>query len=151
MKRALILITLATAMAVTAAAQPGPPPPRRDVLAEYLQLTDAQKSAWQSSRTDFEATVKPLHEQQRALHEQIETAMASATPDTAAIAKLMASIKQIGDQIKAAHEAFEAKLASTLTTDQKTKFQAFQAAREFLQQHGPRPEGGPGGHPRPPR
>lgn len=147
MKRALILTTLLTALAVTAAAQPGPPPPRRDVLADYLQLSDAQKSAWQSARSELEATVKPLREQQRAAHEQIETLMASANPDEGAIGKLMTTIKQLGDQIKAAHDALETKLGATLTTEQKTKFEAFQAAREFLQQHGPRPEGGPGPRP----
>ena len=106
MKRALILITLVTAMAVSATAQPGPPPPRRDVLADYLQLTDAQKSAWQAAHAEF------------------ETAM------------------------KAAHDALETKLGSTLTAEQKTKFEAFKAARELLQPHGPRPQGGPG---RPPQ
>ena len=55
MKRALILITLLTAMAVSAAAQPGPPPPRRDVLPDYLQLTDAQKTAWQAAHDALEA------------------------------------------------------------------------------------------------
>lgn len=106
MKRALILITVVAAMAVSAAAQPGPPPPRRDVVADYLQLTDAQKSAWQAAHAEFEATVK------------------------------------------AAHDALEAKLTATLTPEQKAKFQAFEAAREFLQQHGPRPEGGPRPGPR---
>ena len=106
MKRALILITVVTALAATAAAQPGPPPPRGDALANYLQLTDAQKSQWQAAHAEFEAAMK------------------------------------------AAHDALETKLASTLTPEQKTKFEAFKAAREFLQPQGPRPQGGPG---RPPR
>lgn len=149
MKRALIVITVVTALAATAAAQPGPPPPPRgDALANYLQLTDAQKSAWQSARGSFEAAVKPLHDQQRAAHEQIEEALSAANPDPTAIGKLMISAKQLGDQIKAAHDALDATLASTLTADQKTKFQAFQAARP----RGPRPDGpGPMGHPGPPR
>ena len=153
MKRAIILLTVLTAMAVTAAAQPGPPPPPRrgDVLADYLQLNDAQKSAWKSARSDFEAAVKPLHDQQRAAHEQIEQLMSGANPDPAAVGKLMVSIKAIGDQIKAAHDALETKLGATLTTEQKAKFQAFEAAREFLQQRGPRPDAGPGQRPGPPR
>ena len=106
MKRALILITLLTAMAVPAAAQPGPPPPHHDVLGDYLQLTDAQKSQWQAAHAEFEAAMK------------------------------------------AAHDALETKLASTLTPEQKTKFEAFKAAREFLQPQGPRPQGGPGHPPR---
>lgn len=108
MKRALILITLVTAMAATALAQPAPPP-RRDVLPDYLQLTDAQKAAWQSAHADFEAAVK------------------------------------------AAHDALDAKLASTLTPEQKAKFDAFKAAREFLAQHPPQPGMGGAGAPRPPR
>ena len=62
MKRALILITLLTAMAVSAAAQPGPPPPHRDVLGDYLQLTDAQKSQWQAAHAEFEAAMKAAHD-----------------------------------------------------------------------------------------
>ena len=123
------------------AAQPGPPPPPRgDELASYLNLTDAQKSAWQSARASFEAAVKPLHDQQRAAHEQIEEALSSASPDPTAIGKLMISAKHLGDQIKAQHDALDATLTSTLTADQKAKFDAFKAAR-------PRREGPP----RPPR
>jgi Spy/CpxP family protein refolding chaperone len=130
MKRALILITLTAAIAATAAAQPGPPPPPRgDALANYLQLTDAQKSTWQTARASFEAAVKPLHDQQRAAHEQIEQALSSASPDPTAIGKLMISGKQLGDQIKAAHDALDATLASTLSAEQKAKFEAFKAAR----------------------
>jgi Spy/CpxP family protein refolding chaperone len=144
MKRALILITIVTAIAATAVAQPGPPPgPRHDVLADYLQLTDAQKSAWQSARSDFEATVKSLHDQEKSIHDQIEQALSSTSPDPTAIGKLVIQGKSIRDQIKAAHDALESKLESVLTADQKTKYAAFEAARDFLQQHGPRP-GGPG-------
>ena len=51
--------------------------------------------------------------------------------------------------MKAAHDALEAKLAATLTPEQKAKFDAFKAARSFMQQqHPPRPEGGPGRAPR---
>jgi Spy/CpxP family protein refolding chaperone len=107
MKRAVILITLVTAIAATAAAQPGPPPPPRgDELANYLQLTDAQKSAWQAAHAEFEAAVK------------------------------------------AAHDTLQAKITATLTPEQKTKFEAFEAARKFL---GPKGSMGPMGHPGPPR
>jgi len=148
MKRALILITLVTAIAATAAAQPGPPPPRRDPLPDYLQLTDAQKSAWQTARGNFETAVKPLHEQERTIHQQIEQALSAANPDATAIGKLMISGKQTGDQIKAAHDALDATLTATLTPEQKAKFEAFKAARP----RGPHPDGpGPMGHPGPPR
>jgi Spy/CpxP family protein refolding chaperone len=51
--------------------------------------------------------------------------------------------------MKAAHDALEAKLAATLTPEQKVKFDAFKAARGFLQQQRPpHPEGGPGHAPR---
>jgi Heavy-metal resistance len=109
MKRTLIILTLVIAIAIPAAAQPAPPPPRGNPLADYLQLTDAQKSQWQAAHTEFEAAMK------------------------------------------AAHETLEAKLAATLTAEQKTKFDAFKAAREFLQQHGPQPGAGPSRPPLPPR
>jgi len=109
MKRTLIILTLVAAIAIPAAAQPAPPSQRGNPLADYLQLTDAQKSAWQAAHAEFEASMK------------------------------------------AAHDTLEAKLAATLTPEQKTKFEAFKTAREFLQQHGPQPGAGPGRPPLPPR
>jgi hypothetical protein len=109
MKRTLIILTLVAAIAIPAAAQPAPPPQRGNPLADYLQLTEAQKSAWQAAHAEFEASMK------------------------------------------AAHDTLEAKLAATLTPEQKTKFEAFKTAREFLQQHGPQPGAGPNRPPLPPR
>lgn len=146
MKRILTILSLVTAMAASAVAQPAPPPPggpRHDVLAEYLQLTADQKTAWANARKDFETAVQPLHDKEKATHEQIDAALAAATPDPTAIGNLMLSMRAIHEQIKAAHDALEQKLASVLTPEQKAKFDAFNAARKAAGPHGPRP-GSPG-------
>jgi hypothetical protein len=80
----------------------GPPPP----LAEYLQLTPAQQTAWQQAHAEFLAIVEPLHAQERA-----------------------------------AHDALSAKLQSVLTPEQRTKFEAFEAAQKVMRERkGPPPQ-----------
>lgn len=106
-----------------------------DPLADYLALTAEQKAAWQTIREETGQTVHPLHEQGRALADQLET-----TTDSAAIGSLVLQLRGISSQIDAAREAADAKLAAVLTADQQVKFEAFQAASEFLHQRGP---GGP--------
>jgi Spy/CpxP family protein refolding chaperone len=118
----------------------------RDILGNYLSLTSDQKSAWHSIQSEQRASSEALHTQERALGEQLHTALEGN--DAAAIGTLMLQLRAIHAQVDAARAAADARFAALLTPEQKTKFAAFQAAAEFLQQqHGP---GGPGGPP-PPR
>jgi len=110
-----------------------------DPLADYLALTAEQKAAWQTIREETGQTIHPLHEQGRELADQLET-----TTDSAAIGTLVLQLRGLSSQIDAAREAADAKLAALLSADQQVKFEAFQAASEFLHQRGP------GGPPPPP-
>jgi len=92
-----------------AAAFGPPPPPGAPALDEYLNLTDSQKAAAQSIEADFRAQTESLHEQMRALQEQLMTA----------------------------RKAADAKLETILTSEQKAKFEAFIAAMEILRRGGP--------------
>jgi Spy/CpxP family protein refolding chaperone len=120
---------------------PGGPGPNNSALAEYLALTTAQKASWETIQSEFRASAETLHTQERALAEQLKTALDGT--DATAIGTLMLQIRAIHEQIGAAKEAADAKFAALLTAEQKVKFAAFQAAVEFLQQHGP--GAGPGG------
>ena len=120
---------------------PGGPGPNNSPLAEYLALTTEQKAAWETIQSDFRASVETLHTQERTLAEQLQTALEGS--DANAIGTLMLQLRAIHEQIGAAKAAADAKFAALLTAEQKVKFAAFQAAVEFLQQHGP--GGGPGG------
>jgi Spy/CpxP family protein refolding chaperone len=151
MKRIFIATLAIVLMTASAFAQgprpggPGPGPgghgPNNSPLADYLALTTEQKAAWETIQSDFRASVEALHEQERTLAEQLKTALDGT--DATTIGTLMLQIRAIHEQIGAAKEATDAKFAALLTTEQKVKFAAFQAAVEFLQQHGP--GAGPGG------
>ena len=123
---------------------PGGGGPQGDsrALADYLSLTTEQKAAWQSIQSDLHTSMEALHTQERALADQLQTALEGT--DATAIGNLMLQIRAIHAQNEAARDAADAKFAALLTTEQKTKFAAFQAAVEFLHQRGPGP-GGPGG------
>lgn len=120
-------------VATVAAAQPGPPPhpPRGagDPLASYLKLTAEQKTQWDAARQAFETSIQPLRDHIEATHEQIEKLMEAKSTDAAALGTLMIDIRNTHDQIKAKHDALDAQLETLLTAEQKTKFEAFLAAR----------------------
>jgi Spy/CpxP family protein refolding chaperone len=152
MKRIAVILALVLATATTGFTQQGPPPgggpPRPagpDPLVAYLNLTAEQKTAWDSARAAFETAAQPLFEKQREAQEQLGTLLDSKSADACAIGTQMIAIRTIGDQIKAAHDALDAKFESLLTADQKSKYEAFEAAVQFLRDH----EGPP--HPPQPR
>jgi len=150
MKRTSILIaTLITLLAAFGAlAQQGPPrPPMGDPLADYLQLTADQRTAWQTAHQNFNTATQSLREQERSLHEQLDTALQGT--DACAIGSLMLQIRAIGDQMKAAHDALDQQLLSVLTAEQRVKFDAFKAAVAFLNRQGPAGPPPPPGGPRP--
>ncbi len=162
MKRNLTIALLVTLLATTAAfgqgrgpaptAPPGGgvnagpggpgPGPGPDLLAEYLGLTTEQKAAWQAAREESRTATQAIHEEKRAVMDELRTALEGT--DGCAIGNLMLENKAIDGQLKAAHEALQAKLMAVLTAEQKAKFEAFQAAMAFLQQQGPGRGPGPG-------
>lgn len=154
MKRILLLTLSLLLVTLGASAQrgpggPGAPPPppgagpraNDAALADYLGLTATQKEAWKTIQSELRASGEALHDQARALHDQLDTALAGN--DSAAAGSLMLQLRAIREQLKAAREAAEAKFTALLTTEQKAKFEAFQAAVEYLRQRGP----GGGPHP----
>lgn len=114
---------------------PGGPGGNSAALAEYLGLTSDQKAAWESIQTELRTSGRALHEQERTLAEQLESAT-----DAATIGTLVLQLRGIHTQLEAAHDAAQTKFAALLTAEQQTKFAAFEAASAFLRQRGP---GGP--------
>lgn len=117
---------------------PGMPRGSANPLADYLALTADQKAAWEAIRAETHETIEPLHEQGQALAAQLES-----TNDAVGIGNLVLQLRAVSSQIEAAREAGDAKFAATLSADQKVKFEAFEAASQFLHRRGP----GPGGPP----
>lgn len=147
-------LSLLLALAGSAVAQqrrgprPDGPPPgfggpghgNSDALAVYLGLTAEQKASWESIQSEAREAARALHEQERSLAEQLESAT-----DAATIGNIVLQLRALQSQIEAGREAAQARFSATLTADQQAKFAAFEAATQFLHRRGP------GGPPPPPR
>ena len=122
---------------------PGGPPPgfgapghgNSDALAVYLGLTADQKASWETIQSEAREAARALHEQERSLAEQLESAT-----DATTIGGIVLQLRALQSQIEAGRDAAQARFSATLTADQQAKFAAFQAATQFLHRRGP---GGP--------
>lgn len=134
MKKTLVAVLAVALIAGAAFAQAGPQHPQRSqaVLAHYLQLTQDQVTAWQQIDKDTAAAVKPLAQQAHDLQTQVKTALQGTNPDPAAVGKLVVAADAARDQIKALRDTAKTKRLAVLTADQKTKYDAFEAAAQFL-------------------
>jgi len=104
---------------------------------DRLSLTSDQQQQATTIFTAAAASEASLHEQQRAAHEALKTAITSG--DTAAITAQAATLGQIETEMTTSHALAAAKFYKLLTADQQTKF-----ARSLDRPMGRGP-GGPGG------
>lgn len=148
MKRTLIVLTLAAALATAAFAQQhrhgmnmaggpggGPGMMEHGRIIDLLQLTADQKAQWEALHQQLATNIQPLLDQRSTAVQQLQTLVGAASPDATAIGKQVLAVQAINNQIRAAHDATEQQIKNILTPDQKTKFEAFLATR-------PEPMGG---------
>jgi|GEM_PF-1749980 len=134
--------------AAFAAAPPGPPPgpppngPRGglppEALAKFLKLTDSQKSSIDGLRATLDATVRPLAEQARAIHQKIDQALQSGA-DAGTIGQLVIQAHGIEQQIHTAHQNFEAAFTSLLSDEQKVRFAIYKEIQDLQRPPEPPP------------
>jgi Spy/CpxP family protein refolding chaperone len=137
-----LVVLLAAAVAVAQRGPGGPGPNGGQIaLARYLQLSPDQIASWKQIHTETAEAMKPLAENARGLREQLATALDAASPDSVAVGKLAVSLDAVRDQMKALREESQSKRLALLTPEQKTKFEAFEAAAAFLK-HNRRPNRG---------
>jgi Spy/CpxP family protein refolding chaperone len=133
MKRILVLTTIVLIVAATAVAGEGPAPRFEErggaELAHYLGLTAAQNAAWESARAEFNTAIEPLLSKHREIMSGVEASLKSASVDACAVGNQMIAAQAVVDQIRAAKETLTQKQLSVLTPDQKSKYDAFVAAR----------------------
>jgi len=103
-------------------------------LSQALGLSDTQKASAQQIHEDTMKKVEPLFDQQRALHEQVETALENGS-DAATVGALVISSYKNRQAIKAAHEEAMKDFEALLTPEQLTKFQSF---KDMHERHGDR-------------
>ena len=97
-------------------------------MGEYLELTAAQQTAWDNAHADFRTATRAFVEKRSALGREAESALKEKS-DACTIGALMLSIQSINDQVRTEENALQQKLVSTLTPDQRTKYEAFRAAQ----------------------
>ena len=130
MKRTFILIIVALVVAASlAAGERRESVGERGELSQYLQLTSDQKAAWEAARAEFGAAAEPLEQKHHALMEQVEASLKAKSPDACGIGNNLIAAQAFRDQLRAAHEQLEQRQRSVLTSEQRTKFDAFLAAR----------------------
>jgi Spy/CpxP family protein refolding chaperone len=152
MKRTLMPVALLLIAGTLTAAQPqrrqGPPPqngpengeqqraqgPRHELLtpgelAEFLDLTDAQKQQIEALRETMRTMIEPIREQMRANHEQLEAAVDANNAQRAG--ELLIANRALHAQVEAAHATFAAGFEALLTSEQKAKWAVLQELREI--------------------
>ena len=97
-------------------------------VAKLLALTPEQQAGWKKIQGETAAAVKPLREKLQAAQQQLDQQNQAEAPDAAAVGKLTASIRDLQTQIHTLHQQGNEKFVALLNADQKTKFEAFEAA-----------------------
>jgi periplasmic protein CpxP/Spy len=98
-------------------------------LAEYLGLTDQQKTEWRALHEQRREQMKPLMEEGRALRKRLRDAVEAASPDSKAVGEATLALEAHHKKVQAEREAFRQKVEATLDPAQKEKLKAFEAAR----------------------
>lgn len=136
--------------AVVAAAEPPAPREgrgapwlerRQAALVEFLGLTDQQKQSWRSLREQHRNDMKPFHEEGRALRERLREALGAPSPDPAAVGDATLALEAHRRKARERNEALRAQLEALLTSEQKERLAALEAARRTMGggRRGPRP------------
>ncbi|HXU44335.1 MAG TPA: Spy/CpxP family protein refolding chaperone [Thermoanaerobaculia bacterium] len=102
------------------------PPPIADMLAKHLDLDAKQKASVQALADQMFATVKPLHEQLKGLHQDLEKAL-DANADAVTVGNLAISAHKLRAEAEAAHQEFHENVAKILNPAQKEKLDAMMA------------------------
>jgi Spy/CpxP family protein refolding chaperone len=97
-------------------------------LVDYVGLSADQQTAWKSLFERHQADTVAMRQEGRELHQRLHAAVTAENPDPTTVGSATLALKKHRSKAKAAHEAFETELKSTLTPDQKVKFEAFKAA-----------------------
>lgn len=112
-------------------------------LADYLGLSDEQRATWKSLHEQRRTEMEPLRQEGRDLRDRLQGALNAANPDPSAVGQAALAMKQHRERVKASEESFQTRLVSTLTDDQKAKFDAFKAANHVGHGRGFRGHGAP--------
>lgn len=148
MKKTILMLVLAAAIAGPLVAQGPPPqgpggppppggpqggPPPAAVLVDILGFTDAQLAQFQqvaeTRRTAAEALQKQVADAEKALGE----ALKAASPDAATVGTALLKVEALRKQFGPIEEAFRAGVAGILTAEQKAKVDGIREVASAVQ------------------
>ena len=112
----------------------GNPAERLEFLAEYLSLTEAQKTAIEKLQANLETRIEPLREQQKQLHEQVREALDNDA-DAATVGALVIAQHEGREKIHALMEAHAGQVKAQLTPAQVSRWEALKDARQARRGH----------------
>lgn len=110
---------------------------RFERLAEYLELSEAQRAEAEALRERWFGDARERHEAMAASFETIHEMASAENPDATAIGELVIQMHREREAMKAAHEGYRAELVKLLTPEQAEKLEAWEAARPWGGDHGP--------------
>lgn len=132
-RRHTIALALATLLMVPALAQAarggGRPSPQEilhspKLLARYLALTPAQVAQAEPIFQALANSLRALHEQEKALHDQLAAELAKPSPDACTAGGFVVRLDALYEQAEAAARAFDAAFSAILTPEQLAKYNA---------------------------
>jgi len=101
--------------------------PCGDQLVQYVGLTSDQQTALETLRQQTADSVQTLADEMHSLRQQIDQLIAAGNPDACAVGQIEIQAAGARAQIDAALTAAEAAFVASLTSSQKTKYDAFVA------------------------
>jgi Spy/CpxP family protein refolding chaperone len=122
--------------------QGGPGAPKEAVVT-FLKLTEAQAAAADTLATALKGTLDALDVEIKANREAVDTALAAAQPDAAAVGALVIAGRALEANVKVAHDDFDTKFTALLTDEQKSRLAIFKEVLEALRPPAGGPQGGP--------
>jgi Spy/CpxP family protein refolding chaperone len=125
-------------LAAAATAEPGRMHGRRGFgghmdpgrLADYLSLTEAQKTQVQQLREKTKVAIGPLFQEHRQLAEAVRTALENDA-DAATVGAAVIAAHEHREKMRAVREQHEAELEALLTPEQLARWQALKDARKM--------------------
>lgn len=108
---------------------PGDAEQRLEFLADYLSLTEAQKTAIEKLQASLETRIEPLREQQKQLHEQVREALDNDA-DAATVGALVIAQHEGREKIRGLMEAHADQIKAQLTPAQVSRWEALKEARQ---------------------
>lgn len=107
-------------------------------IADFLELTDAQRGAGMRIHEETRAVVEPLRAHAEATRDELRKALDATPRDAARIGALVVDLEETRDRIRAAHEDAKAKLAAQLDPAQRQRFETltswFESERDALRE-----------------